>query len=169
MNNLDRENIKTIHREALFTLEAYKDHVKRFDEKGSFLDFAKGFQERHGHFYKPEMVIDYIKQHGDKLEGRSHKRPFYETAHTQTFKQFLVEGTKSKARWQPTTGPNRVSGYELQVPSKTIGWSTVGFIMTDKPPKMSGTVKLYHGASGKEVTANLDDYDFHPNQLRSSA
>ena len=75
-------------------------------------------------------------------------------------KKKLKESAKPKARWNLTSGPNRVRGYELQTPSKTGGYSNVGFKMTNDKPKTSGSIKLYVGATGKDVEVNLDDYDF---------
>lgn len=73
-------------------------------------------------------------------------------------KSKLSESVKTQARWVADKGPNDIGGFELQKKTNN-GWATVGFT-TKKPTKNAGVIELYHGASGKDVKVNLNDFVF---------
>lgn len=72
--------------------------------------------------------------------------------------QIFETDNKQKARWVRASGPNSVRGFEFQHERDT-GWSTVGFAKA-KPESTVGSIEVYDGASGKDVTINLRNYTF---------
>jgi len=80
-------------------------------------------------------------------------------------KKHFKESAKPEARWQKTSGPNRVGGYELQTPSDSGGYKGLGFVMTNSQPNTHGKISLYKGSTGKDVMINLDDYQFSQKQI----
>ena len=91
------------------------------------------------------------------MSSQREKREFKQRELEQELGQ--EEVGHAQGRWVKASGPEDIGGFEFQVKHPT-GWKTVGFVKTEDKPKkyQAGNIKLYNGATGKDVTVNLGDY-----------